>query len=193
MIRRSRSPPPGAMRQSVFPSFNESPPVFGKKNPTAIRLTNFATLIAQDVQITGNVEFSEGLRLDGHVQGNVSNKAGTQTLLVLSDRGSIMGNVRGYDVIVDGTIVGDLTAEHFVELRANAHVTGNIHYQQLRMDCGSTIDGKLTKTEIAQAPSTTAPEVLEPSTGRAEARKMPMADSPAADCGQLKSAMARDL
>ena len=102
--------------------------------------------------ITGDLEFSAGLRMDGHVRGNVTGKAGTQTLLVLSDRGSVEGNVHGYDVVVNGKIVGDVIADHFVELQPNARVTGNIYYQQLRMDCGASVDGKLTRREPASAP-----------------------------------------
>ncbi|MGF6645520.1 MULTISPECIES: bactofilin family protein [Paraburkholderia] len=128
--------------------------MFSKKKPTSIQHTKLATLIAHDVCITGDLEFSEGLRMDGHVRGNVNGKAGTQTLLVLSDRGSIEGNVHGYDVVVNGKIVGDVIADHFVELQPNAHVTGNIHYQQLRMDCGASVDGKLTRRDPALVPPT---------------------------------------
>jgi cytoskeletal protein CcmA (bactofilin family) len=46
-----------------------------------------------------------------------------------------------------------LIADHFVELQPNAHVTGNIHYQQLRMDCGASVDGKLTRRDPALAPT----------------------------------------
>jgi cytoskeletal protein CcmA (bactofilin family) len=59
--------------------------------------------------------------------------------------------VHGYDVMINGKIVGDVIADHFVELQVNAHVTGNIYYQQLRMDCGATVDGKLTRHDAAQA------------------------------------------
>jgi cytoskeletal protein CcmA (bactofilin family) len=121
--------------------------MFSKKKAASIQRTKLATLVAHDVQLTGDLEFSEGLRMDGHVRGNVTGKPGTQTLLVLSDRGSIEGNVHGYDVVVNGKIVGDLTVDHFVELQANAHVTGNIYYQQLRMDCGASVDGKLTRRD----------------------------------------------
>ncbi|MDE1182281.1 polymer-forming cytoskeletal protein [Paraburkholderia sp.] len=127
--------------------------MFSKKKPTGVQHTRLATLIAHDVRIAGDIEFSDGLRLDGAVKGNVCGKSGVQTLLVLSDRGSIEGNVHGYDVVVNGKIVGDLIADHFVELQPNAHVTGNIYYQQLRMDVGASVDGKLTRRE---APSSDA-------------------------------------
>jgi len=124
--------------------------MFKKKKNAGIQHTKLATLIAPDVRITGDLQFNDGLRLDGYVKGNVSGEPGSQTLLVLSDRGSIEGNVHGYDVVVNGRIVGDVIADHFVELQSNAHVTGNIYYQQLRMDCGASVDGKLTKRDAAQ-------------------------------------------
>ncbi len=129
--------------------------MFGKKKTTSVQQTKLATLVAHDVRITGDLEFSDGLRMDGHVCGNVTGKANTQTLLVLSDRGSIEGNVHGYDVVVNGKIIGDVIADHFVELQPNAHVTGNIYYQQLRMDCGASVDGKLTRRDPLPAPIST--------------------------------------
>lgn len=125
--------------------------MFSKKKAAGIQQTKLATLIAHDVRIAGDLQFTDGLRLDGHVKGNVRGEPGGQTLLVLSDRGSIEGNVHGYDVMINGKIVGDVIADHFVELQVNAHVTGNIYYQQLRMDCGATVDGKLTRHDVAQA------------------------------------------
>ncbi|MFL6639484.1 MAG: polymer-forming cytoskeletal protein, partial [Paraburkholderia graminis] len=32
-------------------------------------------------------------------------------------------------------------------------VTGNIYYQQLRMDCGASVDGKLTRRDGGNAPT----------------------------------------
>jgi cytoskeletal protein CcmA (bactofilin family) len=92
------------------------------------------------------------VRLDGRVLGNVIVKPGAKTLLVLSERSVIEGNVHGYDIVVNGRIHGDVVADHFVELQANAHVVGNIYYQQLRMDVGASVDGKLTKRDVSDAP-----------------------------------------
>ncbi|WP_322106326.1 polymer-forming cytoskeletal protein [Paraburkholderia sp. J41] len=124
-----------------------------KKPQPAIEQTKLATLIAQDITISGSLEYADGLRLDGRVQGNVTGKPGAKTLLVLSERGSIEGNVHGYDIVVNGRIHGDVIADHFVELQANAHVVGNIYYQQLQMDCGASVDGKLAKRDPNEAPS----------------------------------------
>ena len=59
----------------------------------------------------------------------------------------VEGNVRAYDAVINGTIIGDLEVEHFLELHSSARVTGNISYRQLQMDAGATVAGKLILIE----------------------------------------------
>jgi cytoskeletal protein CcmA (bactofilin family) len=121
-----------------------------KKEQQGVKQAKLATLIAHNVHISGDLEFSEGLRMDGQVTGNVTGRPGEDTLLVVSDQGAIHGNVSAHDVIINGRVIGDVTVAHFVELQSNAHVQGNIYYQKLRMDVGATVEGKLTKLESLQ-------------------------------------------
>jgi cytoskeletal protein CcmA (bactofilin family) len=121
-----------------------------KKDPQGVKQAKLATLIAHNVHISGDLEFSEGLRMDGQVTGNVTGRPGDESLLVVSDQGAIHGNVNAHDVIINGRIVGDVHVTHFVELQSNAHVHGNIYYQKLRMDVGATVEGKLTKIDSMQ-------------------------------------------
>lgn len=121
--------------------------MFRKKKTQRVEQARITTLLARDVHITGNIEFSEGVRLDGTITGSVTGKAGSQSLFVISEQGSVHGDVQACNVIVNGTVTGNVTALHFVELQAKARVTGDIRYQQLQMDCGATVEGKLTRAE----------------------------------------------
>ena len=129
--------------------------MFGKKKARAasasIEINKLSSLIADNVEIVGDVIFSGGLRVDGRIEGNVINKDDERGLLVLSEDGRIEGSVKTHDAVVNGTIVGDLSVGHFLELQPNARVTGNITYRQLQMDCGASVDGKLEKTEEIEA------------------------------------------
>ncbi|KND62018.1 Integral membrane protein CcmA involved in cell shape determination [Candidatus Burkholderia verschuerenii] len=128
-----------------------------KKESQTVKPAKLSTLIAQNVHISGNLEFSEGLRMDGQVTGNVSGRPGDESLLVISDQGAIHGNVSAHDVIINGRVVGNVHVSHFVELQSNAHVHGNIYYQKLRMDVGATVEGKLTKSEAMKAAQSVTP------------------------------------
>ena len=130
--------------------------MFGRKKARAasasIEINKLSSLIADNVEVVGDVVFSGGLRVDGRVEGNVINKDEERGLLVLSEHGCIEGSVKTHDAVVNGTIIGDLSVAHFLELQPNARVTGNITYRQLQMDCGASVDGKLEKTDDDEAP-----------------------------------------
>jgi cytoskeletal protein CcmA (bactofilin family) len=119
--------------------------MFRKKNTLAIDVSRLAGLLAHDTCVRGDVMFAGGLRIDGRVEGNVLGKPDNRGLLVLSEKGVIVGSVKVHDAVINGRVEGDLEVEHFLELQANARVTGNITYRTLKLDCGATVDGKLVR------------------------------------------------
>jgi cytoskeletal protein CcmA (bactofilin family) len=123
--------------------------MFRRKHNKSIEVTKLSSLIADNLEIVGDVHFSGGLRIDGKVEGNVLGKEGERSLLVLSSKGTIVGRVRAYDAVINGVVSGDLEIEHFVELQDNARVSGNITYRQLQLECGAVVAGRLQKTDEA--------------------------------------------
>lgn len=120
-----------------------------RKKAPFIEVTKLSSLIAEDVEITGDVCFTHGIRIDGRIKGNVVGRAGegpAHALLVLSDKGRIEGNLSCGDAVINGTIVGNLDIEHFLELKSNSQVCGAIRYQHLQMDVGASVRGPLQKT-----------------------------------------------
>lgn len=117
--------------------------MFRRKHNKSIEVTKLSSLVADNMAVTGDVTFSGGLRVDGRINGNVTSDDGANGLLVLSEKGTINGSVRTWDAVVNGTITGDLLVEHFLELQANARVTGNITYRQMQLECGAAVEGKL--------------------------------------------------
>lgn len=136
--------------------------MFGRKRNKSIEMTKLSSLVADNLEIVGDVLFSGGLRVDGKIEGNVLGKDGERSLLVLSEKGSIVGRVRAYDAVINGKISGDLEVEHFLELQANAHVSGNIIYRQIQMECGAAIDGQLEKRGDAAPGSAKVVELPQP-------------------------------
>jgi len=126
--------------------------MFGKKRKKApfIEVTKLSSLIAEDVEIIGDVWFSSGIRIDGRIKGNVIARAAegqTRALLVLSEKGRIEGSVTCGDAVINGTVIGDLDIEHFLELQSNSQVSGTIRYEHLQMDVGASVRGQLAKAD----------------------------------------------
>jgi cytoskeletal protein CcmA (bactofilin family) len=119
--------------------------MFRRKNTMAIDASRLAGLLAHDTSVRGDVTFAGGLRIDGRVEGNVVGKPDDKGLLVLSEKGVIVGTVKVHDAVINGRVEGDLEVTHFLELQAGARVTGNISYRTMKLDCGATVDGKLLR------------------------------------------------
>lgn len=122
------------------------------KKPPFIRVAELSTLVAQGVEITGDMVFGGGMRIDGRVQGNVvgRNPEGqSASLLVLSAHGRIEGSIRCADAVINGIVDGDLDIEHRLELQSEARISGTIRYRQLQIDVGAAVTGQLVKVDEA--------------------------------------------
>jgi cytoskeletal protein CcmA (bactofilin family) len=112
--------------------------MFNKKKQPPIK-----SLIAEGTQIEGNVAFSEGLRVDGSIIGNVLASDGGASILVISDSASITGEITADHIIVNGTVKGPIHARHMLELQPKARIEGDVEYAALEMHQGALIAGQL--------------------------------------------------
>ena len=113
--------------------------MFGKSNkPSPID-----SLIGTGTTIEGNIAFTGGLRIDGHVKGNVKatgNKPGT---LVISELAKVEGDIDVAHVVINGTVAGPVRATEYVELLPKARVTGNVSYKSIEIHVGAIVMGQL--------------------------------------------------
>ena len=100
-------------------------------------------LIGAGTVIEGNITFSGGLRVDGHVRGNVLAVDDRPGTLVLSEEARIEGEIRVSHVVINGTVVGPVHAVEYVELQAKANVTGDVYYRTLEMQLGAIVQGRM--------------------------------------------------
>ncbi|MDH5547286.1 MAG: polymer-forming cytoskeletal protein [Gammaproteobacteria bacterium] len=124
--------------------------MMGKKRRTA----KIDSLIGQNTEIKGDVIFSGGLHVDGKVSGNViAEERGS--LLTVSDQGAVEGEVRVPNVILNGSVVGDVHANERIELAPHARVNGNVYYNLIEMAIGAEVNGKLVHRSEANKPKLT--------------------------------------
>src|SRR5262249_16632207 len=107
------------------------------------KLQRIDTLIGASTRIIGDVQFSGGFHVDGHVKGNVDAPADSGATLSVSDSGVVEGSVAVPNVVLNATVKGDSLAHDRVELGATARVTGNVYYALIEMEMGAEINGKL--------------------------------------------------
>lgn len=101
------------------------------------------TLVGADTVVNGDVDFSGGLRVDGVIQGNVHANGAKPGTLVLSENGRIEGAINVSHAVLNGTVIGPVRADEYVELQAKSRVTGDVCYKTLEMHIGAVVEGKL--------------------------------------------------
>lgn len=105
--------------------------------------TQIDSLIGANAIIGGDINFSGGLRVDGHVNGNVIATPGKPSTLVLSEHARVNGEVSVTHLVTNGTINGPVSATEYLELQGKARVTGDIHYKTMQIQLGAIIEGRL--------------------------------------------------
>lgn len=120
------------------------------------------TLIGKDTVVRGDVEFRGGLHVDGSIVGNVSAEEGTSATLILSENGRIEGEVKVPNMVLNGTIRGDVYGSERVELAPQSRITGNVYYNLIEMAMGAEVNGSLVhKGAAPHRPAPTAPTAPE--------------------------------
>lgn len=103
-----------------------------------------ASIVAADCEFFGDIKASNGLLIDGVVNGNVD--CGENGMLMVSKDGRVNGNVNAKLAIVDGAINGDAVFDRAI-LNANAKINGKVSYNLIRMAEGAEVDGSLVKMQ----------------------------------------------
>jgi cytoskeletal protein CcmA (bactofilin family) len=111
------------------------------------------TLVGEGTVVTGELRFSDGLRIDGEVQGDVVASGEGRTLLVISEKARVHGKVRAGHVIINGSVHGPVVAENLLELQPKARIVGDVKYEALEMHQGATIQGGLLPLQADDKPS----------------------------------------
>jgi cytoskeletal protein CcmA (bactofilin family) len=104
------------------------------------------TLIGAGTTITGDINFSGGLRVDGEIKGNVRAAGDGPTTLVISEHARVEGEIAVSHVVVNGTVNGPVLSSEFLELQDKARVNGDVQYSTIEIHLGAVVQGSLVHT-----------------------------------------------
>lgn len=104
--------------------------------------TNLDTLLGKNTVIVGDIRFSGVMHVDGRIEGSLVAES-ENDVLTISETGSIKGKVKAANMIINGTIEGDITATGKIEVAAHARINGSIYYVNIEMETGSQVNGQL--------------------------------------------------
>ncbi|MBU0728898.1 MAG: polymer-forming cytoskeletal protein [Proteobacteria bacterium] len=95
------------------------------------------SIIDKNMTIVGDITFSGKARVDGRIEGTVRGE-----YLILSETGSIKGDIDAGTVACYGKIEGNIKTDKFYA-RNPTHVTGKLETGDLTVESGATINGEI--------------------------------------------------
>ena len=103
-----------------------------------------ASVISKALKITGQLESTEDIQIDGQIEGDVRGVG-----VKIGQNAKVTGTVYGDEVELAGTIEGKIEAKKVI-LNGTARMTGDILHQDIKIESGAFVDGHL-KPESARA------------------------------------------
>lgn len=95
------------------------------------------TYIDRGCEMSGELKFRENVRIDGHVEGEIH---GEKTVVVGEDA-TIRARIHAANVIVHGTVEGDVVASGETTLHKSASVTGELQTGGIVVERGARLRG----------------------------------------------------
>ena len=95
-------------------------------------------ILSKDVEIKGNIRFTNELIIDGKIEGEIYSEG----VLTVGENADIRGEVKTKSVTVLGKVVGNITVTERAELKARAHLVGDLKAARLVIEEGATFVGK---------------------------------------------------
>jgi cytoskeletal protein CcmA (bactofilin family) len=127
---------PEAARAPATPQVRPAaaPPVAA---PSAAARAHGTSVIGKAVKITGQIESTEDVQIEGQVEGDVRGQTVT-----IGANARVKGTVYGETVEVAGTVEGKIEARKVI-IAATGHMTGDVIHADIRIESGAFIDGHL--------------------------------------------------
>lgn len=120
--------------------------MFGKKTtPVTPPKTNkrIASQLEPDIELVGDLSFSGLLQVKGNIYGNVIASTDSNATLLIEAGATITGEVRAPYIRIKGKVTGDVFATNRVSISAESTIIGNVHYDEIELDQGAHLSGRL--------------------------------------------------
>lgn len=112
---------------------------------TSTRPQGVPSIIGPDLKVTGNIESSGDLQIEGRIEGDVKSLT-----LHIGEGATVKGSVSADRVTIAGSVDGQVRA-NAVNVRKSAHIVGDVIHQNLSIEAGAYLEGRLSRIETDES------------------------------------------
>nr|HEX4318389.1 polymer-forming cytoskeletal protein [Kofleriaceae bacterium] len=115
-------------------------------------LGEITTLLGRGATFEGKLTFEGTVRIDGRFKGEVF----SDDTLVIGEGAHVEAEIDIGEIIIQGTVVGNIKAKRSIEIHAPGRVKGDLNTPTLQIDKGVIFEGR-SFMEAAQSGKQSAP------------------------------------
>jgi len=115
--------------------------------------TSAASSLGSGLKIRGELSGSSDLFIDGDAQGKITL---TDCRVTIGPNGQVQADIEAREIVIDGTVQGNLKARESVRLGSSSKVQGSVLTPRISIDDGARLRGKVEMTRAGE-PKTSVP------------------------------------
>ncbi len=96
------------------------------------------TLLGRGATFEGKLTFEGTVRVDGKLKGEVF----SDDILIVGEGATVEAEIDIGEIIIQGTVVGNIRAKRGIEIHAPGRVKGDLHTPSLQIDKGVIFEGR---------------------------------------------------
>ena len=97
------------------------------------------TSIDATTQLTGKIHCKETIRIDGRLKGEVR----CDKSVIIGEEGKLDATIEADEVVVSGTVKGNIAAKRKITLKETARVTGDLATPGIVIEEGAKLEGRI--------------------------------------------------
>jgi len=104
--------------------------------------------ISSGIRINGEISGDDDLYIDGQAEGQFHFP---QSKVIVGPNGKVQANIEAREIVIEGTVKGDLKASAGVQLGGSSRVQGSLTTPRIAIDDGARLRGKVEMTRATDA------------------------------------------
>ena len=128
-----------------LPANVRTPPPLSRPRATQ-PATSVVSVIGPDLLITGKLETTGEVQIQGDVQGDVH--AGR---IVVGEQGRVVGDLLADEIVIGGVVQGSIRGNNLT-FQGAAHIEGDVYHRKLAIEQGAYFEGKSRRSDDPMGP-----------------------------------------
>ena len=108
---------------------------------------DFDTVLATDIDFSGNVELQKPLMIKGVFNGNIK----SESALSIEEGAIVKADVKAFSLVVKGFLEGNVEAETVVRIYPSGKLSGDVTAPEVILDSGCYFTGNCKMTKVMKS------------------------------------------